>query len=67
MCEQCASPGVTTPTEYGPLCDRCAFRQAIRDEQRATFAHLTPSTFGFDRRDRSVRQRHLRGTRRLDM
>jgi hypothetical protein len=22
-----------------------------RDEQRATFAHLSPSTFGFDRHD----------------
>jgi len=37
-----------TPTEYGDLCDRCAFRQAIYDERRATFAHLSPSNFGFD-------------------
>jgi len=51
MCEQCGSPGVTTWTEYGQLCDSCAFRQARYDERRATFADLSPSTFGVDRTD----------------
>ncbi len=51
MCERCGSPGVTTGTEYGQLCDSCAFRQAMYDERRGTFADLPPSTFGFDRSD----------------
>jgi hypothetical protein len=29
------------------LCDGCAARQAAHDQHRATFAHLTPSRFGF--------------------
>jgi len=48
MCEQCGSPGARNESEYGWLCDGCAFRQSVRDEQRATFAHLSPSNFGFD-------------------
>ena len=51
MCEQCGSPDARHDTEYALLCDGCAFRQAMRDEQRATFALLSPSTFGFDRYD----------------
>jgi len=48
MCEQCGSPDSRHDSEHGPLCDACAYRQATYDEQRATFAHLSPSTFGFD-------------------
>jgi len=51
MCELCGTPDARHDTEYGLLCDGCAFRQAMRDEQRATFALLSPSTFGFDRYD----------------
>lgn len=42
---------MTTGTEYGQLCDSCAFRQAMYDERRGTFADLPPSTFGLDRSD----------------
>lgn len=48
MCQQCGSPAVTTPTEYGELCESCAFRQAMHAERRARFEHLSPSRFGFD-------------------
>ena len=48
MCEQCGAPGARTPTEYGLLCDQCAYRQADYDERREAFAHLSPSSFGFD-------------------
>ncbi len=48
MCEQCGAPGACHESEHGLLCDGCAFRQAEHDEQRATFAHLSPTTFGFD-------------------
>ncbi len=51
MCEQCGAPGARHESEYGWLCDGCAFRQSVRDEQRATFTHLSPSTFGFDPAD----------------
>ncbi len=48
MCEQCGSRAATSPTEYGELCESCALRQAMHDEERATFKHLSPSMFGFD-------------------
>ncbi len=46
--DQCGSPGGHTPTEHGWLCDGCAFRQAMHNQQREAFSHLSPSTFGFD-------------------
>lgn len=51
-CEQCGT--VTregSRTEYGLLCSVCAFRQFEHDEARASFTHLSPSTFGFDSDD----------------
>lgn len=46
---QCAQCGTTTrelyPWELGPICARCAYRQAERDE----YGHgLAPGTFGFN-------------------
>ncbi len=48
MCDQCGSPGGRTPTEHGWLCDGCAFRQAMHDQQREPSPTCPPSTFGFD-------------------
>lgn len=48
LCEQCGAAGARQHSDHGLLCDGCAARQARRDEERATFAHLSPSTFGFD-------------------
>ena len=48
MCEQCGGPGARHTSDHGLLCDVCTARQSAHDEQRATFAHLSPSTFGFD-------------------
>jgi len=42
----CAQCGVTTrelsESEHGPLCLRCAFRQAQHDDARDRFDALTP-------------------------
>jgi hypothetical protein len=51
ICEQCGAPGARNRSEYGLLCDGCAYRQMERDEQRATFGHLSPFTFGFNPAD----------------
>jgi len=48
LCEQRGGAGARHDSDYGLLCDGCAARQARRDEDRATFAHLSLSTFGFD-------------------
>lgn len=46
-CEQCGTVQPLTPSEYGDLCQRCAYRQAMYDDARDNFEHLAPSTFGF--------------------
>lgn len=47
-CEQCGGRDRrSVDTEYGVLCPVCAFRQHEHDENRANFAHLTPSSLGF--------------------
>ena len=50
-CEQCGGTGAGHETEYGLLCDGCANRQSEHDERRESFAHLTPTSLGFDRYD----------------
>lgn len=46
-CAQCGSRAPLTPTEYGDLCDPCAFRQAEYGDRRDSYSHLSPGTFGF--------------------
>ena len=48
LCDQCGDCAPLVCTDYGYLCSRCAFRQAETDDARDSFAHLSPSTFGFD-------------------
>jgi hypothetical protein len=45
MCEQCFTiTAELTDTEFGPLCDRCLYRQ----EEHNEYGHgLSASTFGF--------------------
>ncbi len=44
---ECGATSARNDSEHGPPCDAGAYRQATYDEQRATFARLSPSTFGF--------------------
>ena len=47
-CDQCGTrDSQAVPTDYGLLCQLCAFRQAEHDERRDTFAALTPRSLGF--------------------
>lgn len=47
-CDQCAGIGpVTTHPEHGQLCQTCGFRQALADDARDRFDHLTPGSLGF--------------------
>lgn len=51
MTSRCAQCSTIThdlaPSEHGPLCLRCAYRQAEHDDARDRFDHLTPASFGF--------------------
>ncbi|MGI8416703.1 MAG: hypothetical protein ACR2P2_10985 [Nakamurella sp.] len=47
-CAQCGdTTGELSESAHGPLCPRCAYRQAQHDQARDRFDHLTPSSLGF--------------------
>lgn len=48
VCAQCGGrSNWWTDSDWGLLCQPCAFRQSEHDERRAAFEHLSPRTFGF--------------------